>query len=125
MEEESRQKDDILLERALDFLDPEQAGHTSFDRVLAFDFRPLEQLLSQKNDRSGGESLDPVDQNRQFLQNKFPVNASTRKNQSDRTKSRERRQGESVLLPLGSGESESDPDIGQMDPVDGPDTSCG
>ncbi|KGA94615.1 hypothetical protein LptCag_2045 [Leptospirillum ferriphilum] len=49
MEEENRQEDDILLERALEFLDPEQSGRTSFERILAFDFRPLEQLLSRES----------------------------------------------------------------------------
>ncbi|MCL5259113.1 MAG: hypothetical protein M1532_00540 [Nitrospirae bacterium] len=49
MTEENRQEDDILLESALDFLDPEHAGHTSFERILEFDFRPLERFLAREN----------------------------------------------------------------------------
>lgn len=47
MEDPVRQDDDVLLEDALSFLDPEWEGRTTLERILDFDFRPLERLLSQ------------------------------------------------------------------------------
>ncbi|MCL4462110.1 MAG: hypothetical protein M1297_10470 [Nitrospirae bacterium] len=47
MEDEECQEYDNLLESALNFLDPEDLGRTSFERILEFDFRPLEHLLSR------------------------------------------------------------------------------
>lgn len=47
MEDAVGQEDDVLLEQALSFLDPEYSGRTTLERILDFDFRPLERLLAQ------------------------------------------------------------------------------